>query len=181
MAEEDELETLEDEGEEGGGGGGKLKLIIFIVLGVILVAALSMLGTWFMLKDKLSDPSDMAVDELEMADPVVTVDQGEAMYFEMIQPFIVNYALGGRSRFLQVELSLLTRDVEALDAVETHSPLIRNNLLDVFSVQNLDELVSAEGKQKLADELTEAIQSILDVEIGRPGIETVLYRSFVIQ
>ena len=180
MAEDDELETLDNE-DEGGSSNGKLKLIIFITLGVILVALLSILGTWFMLRDKLSDPSDTAVDELEMADPVVTVDLGEAMYYEMTRPFIINYALGGRSRFLQVELSVLTRDVEAMDAVETHTPLIRNNLLDVFSAQNLDDLVSAEGKQKLADELTEAVQSILDVEIGRPGIETVLYRSFVIQ
>lgn len=176
MAEEEALET-----EEGKKKGGKLKMIIIIVVGILLIAGLSVFGTWFLLKDKLAAPEEVNVGELEMSDPSMSAEMGEAMYFSMEPAFIINYATGGKSRFLQVELSLLTRDAEAMAVIEVHNPLIRNNLLDVFSMQDINNLGSAEGKKQLAEELTSAVQSILDVELGRPGIESVLYRSFIIQ
>ncbi|TCS42422.1 flagellar basal body-associated FliL family protein [Reinekea marinisedimentorum] len=176
MAEEDVPEA-----EEGKKKGGKLKLIILIVVGVLLIAALSIFGTWFMLKDKLAGPDDMSIDEMAMSDPSLSAEQGEALYFAMDPAFIINYTNGGKSRFLQVELTLLTRDPEALAVIEQHNPLIRNNLLDVFSMQDISMLATAEGKQKLAEELAAAVQAILDVELGRPGVESVLYRSFIIQ
>jgi flagellar FliL protein len=178
MADED---VIEEEGEEGGKSGGKLKMIIMIVVGVLLISGLSIFGTWFMLKDKIAEPDAPDVGELPMEEPVMTVEQGEAIYHAMQPPFIVNYTTAGKSRFLQIELSLLTRDAASVEVLILHNPLIRNNLLDVFSLQNIDELATAEGKQKLADDLTKAIQDILITEMGRPGIETVLFRSFIMQ
>lgn len=176
MAEEDVPEV-----EEGEKKGGKLKLIILIVVGVLLIAALSIFGTWFMLKDKLVSPDQQGVEDMEMSDSMAEEELGEALYFAMDPAFIINYTNAGKSRFLQVELTLLTRDPEALAIIEQHNPLIRNNLLDVFSMQDINTLASAEGKQKLANELAAAVQAILDVELGRPGVESVLYRSFIIQ
>lgn len=166
---------------EGKAGGGKLKMIIIIVVGVLLVAGLSIFATWFLLKDKLAEPEMADASGLQMADPKVSVEQGPAMYFQMDPAFIINYTSGGKSRFLQVELSLLTRDAEVMAVLENHNPLIRNNLLDVFSMQDVNMLGSADGKEKLAVDLAEAVQRILDTELGRPGIESVLYRSFIIQ
>lgn len=178
MAEEDAIE----DGEEGGKkSGGKLKMIIFIVLGVVLVAGLSIFVTWFLLKDRLAQPDEPGINEIPMEDPQMTEMQGEAIYHAMQPAFIVNYSNGGRSRFLQVELSVLTRDPAAIEVLILHNPLIRNNLLDVFAEQNIDELGTAAGKQKLIDDLTSAIQDVLVIEMGRPGIETVLFRSFVMQ
>jgi len=171
----------EEESTEGKKKDGKLKLIIVIVIGILLIAALSIFGTWFMLKDKLTSSDEKSIDELEMSDPIVSVEQGEALYYAMDPAFIINYSNGGKSRFLQVELTLMTRDPEALAVLEKHNPLIRNNLLDVFSTQDINLLASAEGKEKLAEDLAVAVQAILDVELGRPGIEAVLYRSFIIQ
>lgn len=178
MADED---VIEGEEEAGGKSSGKLKMIIMIVVGVILIAGLSVLGTWFILKDKLAEPESPDVAELPMEEPVMTVEQGEAIYHAMQPPFIVNYNADGKSRFLQVELSILTRDPASVEILILHNPLIRNNLLDVFGMQDVVELATAEGKQKLADDLTNAIQDILIIEMGRPGIESVLFRSFIMQ
>lgn len=177
MADEDVVE----ESEEGGSSSGKLKMIIMAVVGLILVAGLSVFATWFMLKDKLADPEAPDVSELPMEEPVMTVEQGEAIYHAMQPAFIVNYNADGKSRFLQVELSVLTRDPASIEVLILHNPLIRNNLLDVFSMQDVMALSTAEGKQKLADDLNNAIQDILIIEMGRPGIESVLFRSFIMQ
>jgi len=84
-------------------------------------------------------------------------------------------------RFLQVELSVLTRDPAVIALLALHNPLIRNNLLDVFSRQDVAQVGSAAGKQKLADELTASVQDIMKAEMDDPGIESVLYRSFILQ
>ncbi|EAR08004.1 flagellar basal body-associated FliL family protein [Reinekea blandensis] len=177
MAEEDAIE-----GEESGKkNAGKLKLIIFIVLGVLLVAGLSIFATWFLMKDRMVEPDQPGISEIPLEEPQMTVEQGEAIYHAMQPAFIVNYSNGGRSRFLQIELSVLTRDPAAIEVLILHNPLIRNNLLDVFAAQNINQLATAEGKQKLVDDLTSAIQDVLIIEMGRPGIESVLFRSFVMQ
>jgi flagellar FliL protein len=168
--------------EEAAKGGGKLKLIAMIIVGVLLIAGLSIGATWFMLKDKMADPSAMGPDGTDaeaMADELE--NKGPAVYHAMQPAFIINYTNNGRSRFLQVELSLLTRDPGAIAVLVLHNPLIRNNLLDVFARQDVLQLGSAEGKQKLADELTSTIQDVLTIEMGDPGIESVLYRSFILQ
>lgn len=179
MADEEALE--EGVEEEGGKSSGKLKMIIMIVVGVLLISGLSIFGTWFMLKDKIAEPEAADISEIPMEEPVMTVEQGEAIYHTMQPAFIVNYNVGGKSRFLQIELSVLTRDPAAIELLILHNPLIRNNLLDVFSTQDVMALATAEGKEKLAEDLTKAIQDVLIIEMGRPGIESVLYRSFIMQ
>ncbi|MDX1474312.1 MAG: flagellar basal body-associated FliL family protein [Reinekea sp.] len=178
MADDDTLDTND---EKGGKSGGKLKMILMIVGGIVLISSLSIFGTWFMLKDKIAEPGMPDMSELPMDEPTMTPSQGAAIYHAMQPAFIVNYTSGGRSRFLQVELSVLTRDPAAIEVLILHNPLIRNNLLDVFSAQDVMTLSTADGKQKLADELTKAIQDVLIIEMGRPGIESVLFRSFIMQ
>ena len=179
MADEDTVE--EGDEKKAGKAGGKLKLIIMIIVGVLLVAGLSVGGTWFLLKDKLAEPETPGIDEISMEQPSMSAEQGEAIYHAMQPAFIVNYNVGGKSRYLQIELSVLTRDPAAVDVLILHNPLIRNNLLDVFSKQDVMALATVEGKEKLANDLTKAIQTILESEMGRPGIESVLYRSFIMQ
>ena len=180
MADE-EIVDGEVDGEAKGKSGGKLKMIILIVVGLIVVSALSIFATWFMLKDKLADPEAADLSEIPMEEPVMTVEQGPAIYHALQPAFVVNYSVSGKSRFLQVELSVLTRDEASIEVLVRHNPLIRNNLLEVFADEDVNQLVTAEGKQKLADDLTKAIQDVLITEMGRPGIETVLFRSFIMQ
>jgi flagellar FliL protein len=95
--------------------------------------------------------------------------------------FIVNYSVGARTRFLQLELSIVARDHAAIDTANTYMPLIRNNLLEVLSEQDFNNLRTAQGKVQLVDDLTETIQDVMEMRLGRPGVETVLFRSFVMQ
>ncbi|MBU2863165.1 flagellar basal body-associated FliL family protein [Reinekea forsetii] len=178
MADEEPIEEVEEEGEKKGGG---LKKIIMIVVGFLLVSGLSAGGMWFFLKDKLAEPEAAAIDEIPMEEPITTPENGEAIYHALQPAFIINFNTNGKSRFLQTELTVLTRDPESIEVMILHNPLIRNNMLDVFTLHNFDELMTAEGKMALAEDLTKTIQDILVKEMGRPGIESILFRSFVMQ
>lgn len=176
MANETDAET-EAEQAESSGAKQKLKWIALIALGVILVATLSVVGTWFMLSDRIGGDASADTDEMMDASAMT----GPASYLALQPAFIVNYQVGTRTRFLQLELSLVTRDPAAIDVANTHMPVIRNNLLAVLADQDYERLHSVEGKQVLVSELTAAAQAVVESHLGRPGIETVLFRSFVMQ
>lgn len=104
-----------------------------------------------------------------------------AIYFDFKPPFIVNYQWNGRQRYVQVSLSVLTRKAAVVDALQTHMPLIRNNLLMAFSAQDFDTLRTPEGKEALRQVVLEELQKLLTEKMGEPGIEQVLFTNFVMQ
>lgn len=104
-----------------------------------------------------------------------------AIYVSLDPPFTVNFQGSSRARFLQVSIDLLTRDPLAESALKTHMPVIRNNLVMLFSSKTSSELATVEGKERLQQEALASIQSVLEKEIGRKGVEAVFFTSFVMQ
>jgi flagellar FliL protein len=162
--------------------GSKKKLILFIVSALLLVAV-SIGGTLLALK--LLAPTPLPEMELDAdgnpIDKVVDATEGPAIYFPLRPALIVNYNAKGRQRFLQTEISIMTRDKEIVEAVELHMPMIRNNLIILFSGQTYNELQTDEGRELLKQDALKELQNIMQQEMGRPGIEKLLFTNFVMQ
>ena len=75
----------------------------------------------------------------------------------------------------------MTRDPAVEEELKRHMPVIRNNLVLLFSSKTSSELVTAEGKQALQNEALSSIQKVLEDETGNKGIEAVYFTSFVMQ
>ncbi|WP_108124461.1 flagellar basal body-associated FliL family protein [Saccharospirillum mangrovi] len=179
MAEE-EIPTT---GGEESSGKSRLKLLIMVIGGAVIIAMLSVAATWFLIgrgggDEEVAPP---APEEIPLTMPEQMQTEGPAIYLALQPPFIVNYSVGARTRFLQLELSIVARDPAAIDVANTYMPLIRNNLLETLSEQDFNYLRTAQGKMDLVEELTDTIQEVMEMRLGRPGIETVLFRSFVMQ
>lgn len=173
----------EQQGEAINPAGGKKKIIVLAVLGVVLIA-LSVGGTLLALKFLGPETAFLAeastsVDNAaaEEAAPV----RKSAIYYPLKPPIIVNFQARGRQRFLQAELTLMARDNDAVEAIELHMPMIRNALVLLFGGQIYEELQTAEGKEILRQEALSSVQGLLEREIGKPGIEQVLFTNFVMQ
>lgn len=177
MAEE-EIPTTDN---EAGNGKSRLKLLIMIIGGAVVIAMLSVAATWFLLGGGEEEEAPPAPEEMPLAEPEQMQTEGPAIYLALQPPFIVNYSVGARTRFLQLELSIVARDQAAIDVANTYMPLIRNDLLETLSEQDFNNLRTAQGKVQLVEDLTETIQDVMEMRLGRPGIETVLFRSFVMQ
>ncbi len=175
MAEEQQAEV-----EETGAGKKKLKLMLLILVGVLVVAGVSVGGTMFLLNPGSDGPADdeANLSEEEMA---AAMNAGPANYLAMQPAFVVNFNEAGRTRFLQLELSLVSRDGAAIDTANMHMPLLRNNLLQTLAEQDFETLKTVEGKEQLVESLTATVQATIEEKLGRPGFETVLFRSFVMQ
>ena len=68
-----------------------------------------------------------------------------------------------------------------IESLESNMPLIRNNLVTVFSSQEFSELQTPEGREILREAALETAQNILIEETGEEGLEQVLFTDFVIQ
>src|SRR5690606_26831659 len=104
-----------------------------------------------------------------------------AIYYPLQPVFIVNFESQGRQRFLQAELNLMLRDEAVIAALELHMPAIRNSLVMLFSGQTYEDLQTAEGKELLRQQALLNVQEVLEKEIGKPGVEQVLFTNFVMQ
>ena len=165
MAKEEKTEEQQEKPKS------KMMLIIIIAVLVALLAG-GGVAAFFM----LSGGDDEASGE-QAAEP----QQMPAIYFDFKPPFIVNYQWNGRQRFVQVSLSVMTRKGTVVDSMQQHMPLIRNNLLMVFSAQDFEMLRTPEGKEALRQQVLEELQKILNEEIGEPGVEQGLFTNFVMQ
>jgi flagellar FliL protein len=187
MADDDDVENTEESTEE---GGGKKKLIVFIVIGIVLIG-ISIGGTLFAVKMLSPEPvveeSAAALAEGTAVDddgnPIVEEDvkKGYAIYFPLKPPIIVNFQARGRQRFLQADITLMTREDDVVDAIETHMPMIRNALVLKFGGQTYEELQTEQGRELLRQESLEELQNIMLQEIDKTGIEKLLFTNFVMQ
>jgi flagellar FliL protein len=178
MADEEEKVESEEKPK-----GSKKKLIIFIVLAIVLIGV-SVGGT--LMAIKFLSPEPEVVQELDKdGNPIEEVVEeeikGPAIYFPLRPALIVNYDVRGRQRFLKAEISIMTRDEEVITAAEIHMPMIRNNLILLFSGQTYDELQTDEGRELLKQDSLTELQNIMEQEIGKPGVEKLLFTNFVMQ
>ena len=113
----------------------------------------------------------------EPAGPVL----GPVQYLELSPSFIVNFPHQGRQRFLQASISVMSRDPQALEAVTQHMPVVRHNLINLLNAQMLLVFEDPTGIELLRQLATQEVKQVLMREIGREGIEEVLFTNFVMQ
>lgn len=154
----------------------KVKKILLIVLVLLLVVGLSVGGTWFFLGHG-SGKKESAED----AESATTQDKQPAIYEELEPAFVVNFTQNGRARYMQVSVALMVRDQAALDALKVHMPVLRNNLVMLFSSQDFSSLMTPIGKELLRQQATSSVQELAQKEIGKLVVERVLFTNFVLQ
>jgi flagellar FliL protein len=105
-----------------------------------------------------------------------------AIYTKLDPPFVVNFEAKGIMRFLQIQVEVMSRDPETVEMLKQHDPLIRNNLLMLFSNQNFEKINSLEGREALRAEAVKSIAEAIKSEGGKPKkIEQLYFTSFVMQ
>ena len=60
-------------------------------------------------------------------------------------------------------------------------PVIRNNLVMLFSSQTYKALMTVQGKEKLREQALREIQKVMEKETGEKVVDNVYFTSFVMQ
>ena len=180
MAEEQDLKM--DSEEEENTGGGKKKLIIIIV-GVVLLLAIGAGAFFFFMggeKEETEDDDEEIVEETQGAKET-KAELGPITYYDIEEPFIIDFNANGRQRFLQLKLTVMYRDPGVGPVFEKHLPWIRSSLITAIGNRTFKSLRTVEGKQQLSEDIAEELKMIMKRELGREGIDKVLFTEFVMQ
>jgi flagellar FliL protein len=158
----------------------KKQILTLVVVGVVLVA-LSTSSTVLVLK-WWSEHELASKQTGELAEPAPVKEvKPQAIYYSLPQPILVSFSSDGRQRFLQAQLTLMTRDAAVAAALEEHAALLQSNLMMLFSGQDYNELQTLAGKELLRQLALTDVQRLLEQETGTPGVEQVLFTAFVMQ
>jgi flagellar FliL protein len=106
---------------------------------------------------------------------------GEKLYYDMGNPFIVNFPKDSSAKLMRVSVSFLVEGQETIDALKKHEPMVRNNLLMIMSAQKADDLKTREGKDKLRIAMLNEVAAVLMKMTGESHITDVFFTSFVMQ
>lgn len=161
-------------------GSGKLKrIVLFAILGLILIG-ISVGGTLTALR-YLNPPPALEIVEGEDGQAPQEEVKKKAIYYPIKPEIIVTYSARGRQRYMRADITLLIRDTDVIAAIETHMPMIRNTLNMVMAGQVYQEVQTAEGKEYMRQECLLQLRKNIEAEIGKPGIEEVLFTNIVMQ
>jgi flagellar FliL protein len=97
-----------------------------------------------------------------------------------LEPFVVNLADTGATRFLRVTLSLVVQDEEQAKEIEEHAlekARVRSAILELLAEQAAESLVTPEGKDELKTLIVERVQHAAH----ELKVVDVLFSEFVIQ
>jgi flagellar FliL protein len=146
-------------------GGGKKKLII--ILAAVLLLVLVGGGAAVMLLKKKPAAEDGEDGEAVEA-PVKAKAHAKPDHpptFVPLDPFTVNLADKDVDRFAQVGVTLQVEDPKFADQIKAYMPAIRSNVLMVLSHKTAAELLSREGKDKLAKEIMRESVRPMGIEV----------------
>lgn len=110
--------------------------------------------------------------------------KGPPIYQAFDPPLVVSFQEQGTMRFLQVTVEVMARDEPSIKGVQTHMPVIRNNLLNIFSGKGFTDLTSRDGKEALRKECLAEVQAILKANSTKEEkltVEDLYFTSFVVQ
>lgn len=146
------------------------KILIYAVIGLLVVA----LGVtvFLLLRTKPAEQGPAA-------EPA-KVEARAALYVPF-KPFVVNFAEKGPARFLQVEIQVVASSPEVNEALNLHTPAIRNDVNMLLASQTFEQVSSREGKEQLREEIRKSIQAILERQQVAGSVDAVYFTSFVMQ
>ncbi|MEG3638083.1 flagellar basal body-associated FliL family protein [Magnetococcus sp. PR-3] len=158
--------------EEGGGGGGLMKIIIPVV------ALLLGVGGGYFLGDMMAAKETAEAAQAEPEDTKKPEDI-QAMVGDVfpLEDFLVNLNEGRGNRYLKATIELELDTEELRPEVERRQPQIRDVILSLLGSKGAKELMDAEGKFRLREEILSRINAVL----VNGNVKRVYFTAFVIQ
>ena len=178
----------------------KSKKLLFIIIGVVVLALIGAGAAFFLLKKSQSedegDGTEISAEDEGHAEPLR--DPKTPPTFLPLDSMVVNLADPGGNRFAQLGITLQLADAKTGEEMKTYMPSIRNGILILVSQRTAEQMLRADGKQALTQDIMAEISNVMGYDYERPGaepaaqgkkkkkaapnpLEGVLFSSFIVQ
>jgi flagellar FliL protein len=150
------------------------------LLGVLVIfAAIGGTGFLYVSKQK-ADAAALAEEGGNYPDASASTAHASPSPYLPLDNMVVNLADPSGESVAQVGITLQMRDMQSVDAVKMVLPTIRSSLLQLLSQRTSEDLLSAEGKQKLITNILEVASVPFGSKANSPVI-AVLFSSLIVQ
>ncbi|MGV8841914.1 MAG: flagellar basal body-associated FliL family protein [Pseudomonas sp.] len=105
----------------------------------------------------------------------------KAVYVSLVPALVGNFGVGPKLKFYKADIALRVTGSEAEEKVKYHEPLIRNQLVLLFSQQTDATMGTVGAKETLRQEALKQVQAVLTPEEGQPLVEDLLFNNLIIQ
>lgn len=102
-------------------------------------------------------------------------------YIGLVPALVGNFGAGPKLKFYKADIALRVTGAEAEAKVKHHEPLIRNQLVMLFSQQTDESMGAAGAKETLRQEALKQVQDVLNQEEGKPLVDDLLFNNLIIQ
>ncbi len=102
-------------------------------------------------------------------------------YVTLVPALVGNFGEGPKLKFYKADLSLRVTGADVEAKVKHHEPLIRNQLVMLFSQQTEQAMAAPGARETLRAEALKQVQEILTQEEGKPLVEDLLFNNLIIQ
>ncbi|NPA16671.1 flagellar basal body-associated FliL family protein [Persephonella sp.] len=162
------------EQEEQQQGGGKKKLIILLVVLLLLLGGGGGAAYKFLVLDKQKENQEE--NKAEKIQEEIRNVENLGIMFE-VGTFVVNLADKDADRYLKVTIILEVENEQVKQEVEKRLPQIKDSITTLLFTKTSKELKTAEGVEKLKEEILRRVNAILPLG----GVKNVYFTDFVIQ
>lgn len=101
-----------------------------------------------------------------------------------LEPDIVTNFLGPNANnlgFVRTTMELMLEDVEHIEAIEHHSPLLRATIIDIIGRQPKDKVKSLTGREDIRRMSLDRLRELMQRETGNPMIKDLIITKFIVQ
>lgn len=189
----------EEEVKEEKKGGGKGLIIILLVIVILLLVGIGVMA-YLLLNSQGNSGSNGASEEVHASAEHGEEPKGHAktyspkykqydppapeappVYFVM-DKFVVNFNGDGKAKYLAVDLQFMTYYPQVVEDMEHLRPILKNDIQRLLRNQHYNDLIQAEGPDKLRAELLDVARQVLEKSNIYPDlVEDVYMTRFVMQ
>lgn len=127
------------------------KKLMVMVIGLVVVLALAGGGAMFFMKKKAAADDDGDGDSPAPTAHAAPKENKNPPTFLPIDNLVVNLADPGGERFAQIGITFQMADSHSAEELKTNMPRVRSAILMMASQRTSEELLSRDGKEKLAN------------------------------
>lgn len=144
------------------------KMLIILVVVVLLLVAGGGAAWFFLSKRHAADDEGGEAGAARPAPAAHHVDPKTPPTFVPIDNMVVNLADPGGDRYAQIGITLELSDPKVEAQIKQFMPSIRSAILMLVSQRTSDELLTKEGKQKLALDIRREVSKPLGYTVPKP-------------
>ena len=153
----------------------KSKKLLFIIIGVLVLALVGGGAAFFLLKkkhaDEEGDGADAAHAEQKHEAAPPKRDPKTPPTFLPLDSMVVNLADPGGNRFVQLGITLQLDEPKLAEDMKTYMPSIRNAILMLISQRTAEQMLAVEGKEDLSQDIIAEVSGIMGFDYVDPREE----------